>query len=102
MFFQIAAEIAAPLSQAKKISMVADGSGEIGAAKLTGEVLTIMQSVPNLVKNMTGVDVTTTMPACRGGLGTRVRVFCFLVFFFFGKKSLGYLYFCALKLRSKN
>ena len=73
MFFQIAAEIAAPLSQAKKISMVADGSGEIGAAKLTGEVLTIMQSVPNLVKNMTGVDVTTTM-AARGGLGTRVSL----------------------------
>ena len=44
-YLQIAAEIAAPLSQARKISMVSDGSGEIGAAKLTGEVLTIMQSV---------------------------------------------------------
>merc|ERR1711879_693585 len=55
---KIAAEIAAPLSQARKISMVSDGSGEIGAAKLTGEVLTIMQSVPGLVKNLTGVDIT--------------------------------------------
>ena len=65
MPFQIAAEIAAPLSQAKKISMVSDGSGEIGAAKLTGEVLQIMQSVPGLVKNLTGVDITAQVT--RGG-----------------------------------
>lgn len=71
-FFQVAAEIAAPLSQAKKISMVSDGSGEIGAAKLTGEVLQIMTSVPNLVKNMTGVDITTQM-ARAGGITNRVR-----------------------------
>ena len=35
---QIAAEVAAPLSQAKKITMVSDGTGEIGAARVTGEV----------------------------------------------------------------
>ena len=70
--FQIAAEVAAPLSQAKKISMVSDGSGEIGAAKLTGEVLTIMTSVPGMVKNLTGVDITAQMS--RGGLSaSRVR-----------------------------
>jgi len=63
---KIAAEVAAPLSQAKKISMVSDGSGEIGAAKLTGEVLTIMTSVPGMVKNLTGVDITAQMS--RGGL----------------------------------
>lgn len=68
---QVAAEIAAPLSQAKKISMVADGSGEIGAAKLTGEVLQIMQSVPQLVKTMTGVDITTQMSRV-GGISGRV------------------------------
>lgn len=66
---KVAAEIAAPLSQAKKISMVSDGSGELGAAKLTNEVLQIMQSVPNLVKNMTGVDITTQMS--RGGITAR-------------------------------
>ena len=69
---KVAAEIAAPLSQAKKISMVSDGSGEIGAAKLTGEVLQIMTSVPNLVKNMTGVDITTQMGR-PGGITARVR-----------------------------
>lgn len=55
---KIAAEIAAPLSQAKRITMVTDGSSEIGAAKLTNEVLQIMANVPNSVKNMTGVDIT--------------------------------------------
>jgi len=64
---KVAAEVAAPLSQAKKISMVADGSGEIGAAKLTSEVLQIMNSVPLTVKNMTGVDISATLS--RGGLG---------------------------------
>ena len=65
--------MAAPLSQAKKISMVADGSGEIGAAKLTAEVLQIMNSVPMTVKNMTGVDISATLS--RGGMGaSRVSV----------------------------
>ena len=53
--------------------MVSDGSGEIGAAKLTGEVLTIMTSVPGMVKNLTGVDITAQMS--RGGLSaSRVRI----------------------------
>lgn len=55
---QIAAEVAAPLSQAKKITMVSSGSGEVGAAKLTGEVLAIVNKVPELVKSITGVDIT--------------------------------------------
>ena len=37
--------------------MVSAGQSEIGAAKLTGEVLTIVNKVPELVKNMTGVDI---------------------------------------------
>jgi len=58
---KVAAEIAAPLSQAKRITMVTDGSGDIGAAKLTNEVLMIMANVPNSVKNMTGIDITQVM-----------------------------------------
>lgn len=53
----MAAEVAAPLSQAKKITMVSAGNGEVGAAKLTGEVLQIVTKVPEMVKNMTGVDI---------------------------------------------
>ena len=71
--FQVAAEIAAPLSQAKKIKMVADGSSEIGADKLTNEVLMIMASVPNSVKNMTGVDITQQLSRAGGLTGSRVR-----------------------------
>merc|ERR1711935_700613 len=68
---KIAAEIAAPLSQAKRITMVTDGSSEIGAAKLTNEVLQIMANVPNSVKNMTGVDITQILS--RTGLtGSRI------------------------------
>ncbi|KAG5886742.1 hypothetical protein JTB14_019440 [Gonioctena quinquepunctata] len=60
---KIAAEVAAPLSQAKKITMVSSGSGEIGAAKLTGEVLEIVNRVPQLVKQMTGVDISKSVHA---------------------------------------
>lgn len=55
---KIAAEVAAPLSQAKKITMVSTGGGEIGAAKLTEEVLSIVNKVPDLVKSITGVDIS--------------------------------------------
>lgn len=54
---QVAAEVAAPLSQARKITMVSSGQGDIGAAKLTGEVLQIVNKVPELVKSITGVDI---------------------------------------------
>ena len=58
MHQQIAAEIAAPMSQAKKLTMVSNGSSEVGPAKLTGEVMTIMTRIPEMVKILTGVDVT--------------------------------------------
>lgn len=54
---KMAAEVAAPLSQAKKITMVQSGNGEIGAAKLTTEVLNIVTKVPEMVKSVTGVDI---------------------------------------------
>jgi flotillin len=62
--FQVAAEVAAPLSQAKKITMVSSGQGDIGAAKLTGEVLSIVSKVPEVVRNLTGVDIIKVMGHC--------------------------------------
>ena len=56
--FQVAAEIAAPLSQARKVTMVSSGKGDMGAAKMTGEVLQIMESLPSVVQSMTGVDIS--------------------------------------------
>lgn len=57
-YVQVAAEVAAPLSQVNKVTMVSCGGSEVGAAKLTGEVLNIVQCIPTLVKGVTGVDVT--------------------------------------------
>jgi flotillin len=55
---KIAAEIAAPLSQAKKVTMVSMGKSEVGASKLTGEVLSIMEHLPTVVESLTGVNIT--------------------------------------------
>ena len=55
---QVAAEVAAPLSQTKKVVMVSSGKGEVGAAKLTSEVLDVVEKLPLLVQHMTGVDIS--------------------------------------------
>lgn len=54
---KIAAEVAAPLAQTKKVTMIASGSGDVGAARLTNEIIGIVTQVPEMVKTMTGVDV---------------------------------------------
>ncbi|KAF2886863.1 hypothetical protein ILUMI_19310 [Ignelater luminosus] len=64
---KIAAEVSAPIAQANKITMVSSGQGEIGAAKLTGEVLSIMNYVPEMVKTMTGVDIVKSIRTAIGG-----------------------------------
>ena len=46
---KIAAEIAAPLTEAKKITMVSTGGGDIGAAKLTGEVFYFQKIFINII-----------------------------------------------------
>ena len=38
--------------------MVSSGKGDIGAVKLTAEVMDIMNRLPLLVQNMTGVDIS--------------------------------------------
>lgn len=37
--------------------MVSSGGGEVGAAKLTGEVLSIVSRIPEMVKQMTNIDI---------------------------------------------
>merc|ERR1711868_40915 len=58
---KIAAEIAAPLTEAKKITMVSTGGGDIGAAKLTGEVLDVVARLPEVVEAMTGVKMADAL-----------------------------------------
>merc|ERR1712226_1014391 len=60
---QVAAEIAAPLNNAKKIDMIASGDGEIGASRVANEVLMIMQQIPKVVEGMTGIDITEDLRA---------------------------------------
>ena len=58
MLLKVAAEIAAPLSQTKKITMVSMGKGDVGAAKVTGEVLQVLENIPKVVEGLTGVNIT--------------------------------------------
>ncbi len=55
----IAAEVAAPLSQTKKVTMIGftDSGESLGPAKLTNEVLNIMEKIPDSVTTMTGYKV---------------------------------------------
>lgn len=54
---RVAAEIAAPLASVDKITMVAGPNGEVGAAKITGEVLDIMNKLPETINSLTGLDM---------------------------------------------
>merc|ERR1711963_378172 len=58
-----AAEVASPLTNVNKVTMVADANGEIGASRMTDEILSIMTRVPEVINNMTGVDIKSTMTA---------------------------------------
>ena len=58
---EIASEIAAPITRVNKITMVADANGEVGAARMTDEVLSIMTKIPEVINNMTGVNIKSTM-----------------------------------------
>lgn len=58
---KIAAEISAPLSQCTKVTMVSTGKGEVGASKLTSEVLDIITKVPNVVTQLTGVSIANSL-----------------------------------------
>uniref|UniRef100_A0A673NQB8 Flotillin n=1 Tax=Sinocyclocheilus rhinocerous TaxID=307959 RepID=A0A673NQB8_9TELE len=54
----MAEEISKPLSATNKVTMVSSGGSEIGAAKLTGEVLDIMTKLPEAIEKLTGVSIS--------------------------------------------
>ena len=43
--------------------MVSMGKGDVGAAKLTTEVLDVVERIPNVVEGLTGVNITKVTPA---------------------------------------
>jgi len=58
---KVAAEIAAPLTRAKKVTMVSSGDGDVGAAKLTGEVIDVIGKLPKMIESLTGVDISNAI-----------------------------------------
>ncbi|CAG5889162.1 unnamed protein product [Menidia menidia] len=54
----MAEEISRPLCEANKVTMVSSGGGEVGAAKLSGEVLDIMTRLPEAVEKLTGINIS--------------------------------------------
>lgn len=59
----MAEEISKPLTAANKVTMVSSGGGEIGAAKLTGEVLDIMTKLPETIEKLTGISISQVKTA---------------------------------------
>ena len=56
---RMAAEVAAPMSQCERITMVMDLDGKTssGPCKVTEEVMSIMTNIPNTVAASTGVNL---------------------------------------------
>uniref|UniRef100_A0A2K6SZX7 Flotillin n=1 Tax=Saimiri boliviensis boliviensis TaxID=39432 RepID=A0A2K6SZX7_SAIBB len=54
----VAEEICGPLISANKITLVSIGSGTMGAATVTGEVLDILSNLPESVERLTGVSIS--------------------------------------------
>jgi hypothetical protein len=63
--YQVAEEISGPLTSANKITLVSSGSGTMGAAKVTGEVLDILSRLPESVERLTGVSISQVRGQCR-------------------------------------
>uniref|UniRef100_G3NAW6 Flotillin n=1 Tax=Gasterosteus aculeatus aculeatus TaxID=481459 RepID=G3NAW6_GASAC len=61
----VAEAISKPLCEANKVTMVSSGDGEVGAAKLTGEVLDIMVRLPAAVEKLTGVKISQVTLAAK-------------------------------------
>lgn len=54
---KIAAEVAAPTREMKKVTLVTSGEGLIGFKRITDEVMKIMNEVPDGVNDITGIDL---------------------------------------------
>uniref|UniRef100_A0A8W4FRB7 Flotillin n=1 Tax=Sus scrofa TaxID=9823 RepID=A0A8W4FRB7_PIG len=65
---QVAEEISGPLTSAKKITLVSSGSGTMGAAKVTGEVLDILSRLPESVERLTGVSISQVRVSREGAV----------------------------------
>ncbi|VDD74097.1 unnamed protein product [Mesocestoides corti] len=60
---RVAAEVSAPLAHCDKVTMVSTGEGDVGIAKLSNEVIRVIEGLPQLVNSLTGQDMKTYIPA---------------------------------------
>ena len=58
---QVAAEVSSPLSNCDKVTMVSTGDGEVGIAKLTNEIIRVIEGLPQIITSLTGQDMKTYM-----------------------------------------
>ncbi|KAM4019740.1 flotillin-1 [Anomaloglossus baeobatrachus] len=58
---EVVEEISKPLTEVKKIKMVSSGGSEVGAAKITGEVLDILSRLPDTVEKLTGINISQNL-----------------------------------------
>ncbi|NXJ86249.1 FLOT1 protein, partial [Trogon melanurus] len=55
---QVAEAVAQPLLGTRRVTLVAGGSGDVGVARLPGEILDVVTRLPAAVEALTGVSVT--------------------------------------------
>ena len=55
------AQVAEPLSQARDVTFISTGGEDIGASRLTGEVVRVMGQVQPVIKQITGIDMAETL-----------------------------------------
>ncbi|KCV70948.1 hypothetical protein H696_01895 [Fonticula alba] len=69
---EIVEAVSKPLSKVEDITLVSSGGADadIGAARLTGEVVRIVGQLPTLVQGLTGVDIANTVS---GGANASAR-----------------------------
>ncbi|OCT67926.1 flotillin 1 L homeolog isoform X1 [Xenopus laevis] len=57
---EVAEAISKPMTRVRKIKMVSSGGSEVGAAKITGEMLDILSRLPETVEKLTGININQT------------------------------------------
>ncbi len=60
---RVAAEVSAPLANCEKVTMVSTGEGDVGVAKLSNEVIRVIEGLPQLVNSLTGQDMKSLIPS---------------------------------------
>ncbi|CDS36660.1 flotillin 1 [Echinococcus multilocularis] len=61
---RVAAEVSSPLANCNKVTMVSTGDGEVGIAKLSNEIIRLIESLPQLITSLTGQDMKSCIPRC--------------------------------------